>query len=401
MAPPTSGVRTIVLRRVDYLCGTVFELAPITGSSWTKTVLHNFHGADGAAPGASLVLGAKGVLYGTTLNGGSNDPTGGGFGGTVFEMAPPSTAGGTWTEVVRYSLSNSSTTPPNTATGALLIGSSGALFGTAFNYRYTPGASVGVGAVYMITPSAIPGASWTERTLFDFYPFTALGIGPESGVISIGGSLYGTNSYTSYVSLDTYAGCGVVFELSPPAAAGGAWAGKVVHSFEGDDGCQPFAPLTVGPGVIYGTTFSGGVGPCGLSGSGGCGTVFQLTPPALPGGAWTETVIYNFTGLNDDGASPAAGLVLGKDGVLYGTTSVGGGASTCAYKGVQGCGAVFELMPPATLGGSWTETILHGFSGPDGDGTPGPMTLSRDGVLYGTTSGGGTAGAGTVFAVVP
>ena len=57
-------------------------------------------------------------------------------------------------------------------------------------------------------------------------------------------------------------------------------------------------------------------------------------------------MIYNFTGLNDDGASPAAGFAPGKDGVLYGTTSVGGGASTCAYKGVQGCGAVFELMPP-------------------------------------------------------
>ena len=126
----------------QYLCGTVFELAPAKGAAWTKTVLHNFKGPDGAAPGASLVFGDNGALYGTTLEGGSNDAFGAGFGGTVFELAPPAIAGGVWTEAVLYSL-NHSTTPPNTATGGLLMGPGGALYATAFDQGTTPGEGCG------------------------------------------------------------------------------------------------------------------------------------------------------------------------------------------------------------------------------------------------------------------
>jgi uncharacterized repeat protein (TIGR03803 family) len=101
-------------------------------------------------------------------------------------------------------------------------------------------------------------------------------------------------------------------------------------------------------------------------------------------------------------------VVVGKNGALYGTTSGAGSAaslSACpgAYDVIAGCGIVFELTPPSTPGGVWTETILHSFSGQDGDGaTPlAALTLSSNGVLYGTTSQGGTAGRGTVFSLVP
>jgi len=82
------------------------------------------------------------------------------------------------------------------------------------------------------------------------------------------------------------------------------------------------------------------------------------------------------------------------NGVLYGTTSGGGSA---------GCGTVFKLAPPTAPGGTWTETILHSFTDQNGDGaTPvAALALSSTGVLYGTTSAGGTAGKGTVFAIVP
>jgi hypothetical protein len=74
-------------------------------------------------------------------------------------------------------------------------------------------------------------------------------------------------------------------------------------------------------GMLYGTTFVGG-SSYGLiindKGGFGLGAVFSLTPPTSAGGAWTETVLYSFTG--SDGASPNAGVVIGKDGALYGTT---------------------------------------------------------------------------------
>src|ERR1039457_14008 len=79
------------------LCGTVFELAPVKGVGWTKTVLHDFNGADGAWPspflqggsGPRMVFGGNGALYGTTEAGGTS--WSGPFGGTVFELAPPAT----------------------------------------------------------------------------------------------------------------------------------------------------------------------------------------------------------------------------------------------------------------------------------------------------------------------
>ena len=115
-------------------------------------------------------------------------------------------------------------------------------------------------------------------------------------------------------------------------------------------------------------------------------------------------MIYSFTGANGDGASPAAGVVLGKNGVLYGTTTFGGNATAChnPYTQASGCGTVFELTPPSTPGGVWTATILHSFTGPSGEGSlPGPLTASPVGVLYGPTWSGGTAGKGTIFAIQP
>jgi hypothetical protein len=219
------------------------------------------------------------------------------------------------------------------------------------------------------------------------------------------GSLYGTVSET-----DGVGGCGSVYELAPPTTKG-AWSGSDIYNFGGppNDGCESITSLTVGAGgVLYGTTFDGGsaaqctVDPFLIS---GCGTVFKLSPPAAVGEAWTETVIYSFTGTNGDGAYPMAGVVDGKNGVLYGTTSYGGSAtagSPCTFYGAAGCGTVFELKPPSTPGEPWTEVILHSFSGQNGDGAwPGPLALSSSGVLYGPTRAGGTSGAGTIFAIKP
>ena len=161
---------------------------------------------------------------------------------------------------------------------------------------------------------------------------------------------------------------------------------KTLYSFTGGpDGGDPLAGVAIGAnGALYGATSSGGTS--------NQGTVFQLRPPASPGGAWTETVLHDFTG--SDGANPqAAGVVIGKAGPLYGTT-VQGGASNA--------GTVFFFTPPATPGGAWTETVLHSFKGGDDGANPvAGLVIGKNGVLYGTTSSGGTSGGGTVFALEP
>ncbi len=380
--------------------GTAFKLTPPSGGSWTHTVLHSFSGIpDGALPGADLAFGRNGTMYGTTLVGG----VGLGWGaGTVFELTPPSAAGGPWTESVLYSLPSDRNKPRNPY-GAVFVAPGGALFTTAYASAVGAGGIAEGGTVFMLTPPAVAGGSWTETTLLSFYN-SPEGQFPLAGVVWSGGSFYGTTLTTGNQS------CGDVYQLAPPLTLGGAWMATPIHTFSGRDGCNSFAVLIVGPGgVLYGTTLDGGTGlPCSYPPGlvSGCGTVFQLTPPATPGGAWTETMIYSFTGINGDGAYPSASVVIGKNGVLYGTTQYGGSAtsgSPCSYYGVSGCGTVFQLTPPTTPGGAWTETILHSFTGLNGDGSI-PMaglTQTSSGVLYGTTSGGGTAGKGTVFSIQP
>src|SRR6266852_4247158 len=88
-----------------------------------------------------------------------------------------------------------------------------------------------------------------------------------------------------------------------------------------------------------------------------------------------ESVVYKFAG-SPDGSGPAASLVADVAGNFYGTTA-GGGINSC-------CGTVFELSPPATAGGSWSETILYAFLGGSDGSTPlGTLIFDKLGNLYG------------------
>jgi len=78
-------------------------------------------------------------------------------------------------------------------------------------------------------------------------------------------------------------------------------------------------------GNIYGTTY--------LGGKFGFGGIFKLTPTGS--GTWTETAIHSFTGHND-GGWPLAGVIIGPDGNLYGTTSA---------EGAHISGVVFQSHP--------------------------------------------------------
>jgi uncharacterized repeat protein (TIGR03803 family) len=237
--------------------------------------------------------------------------------------------------------------------------------------------------VIVMLASSVLASEPVESVLYRFKAGTDAAQPFASLIADKAGNLYGT----------TVAGgtsnAGAVFKISPP---GTAWTESVLYSFAGGtDGASPWAGLIFDKaGNLYGTTAAGGSSNC----TGGCGTVFELSPPAVQGGAWTETVLYRFAG-GTDGSSPWASLIFDAKGNLYGTTGYGGGKTNG--------GTAFELAPPATQGGAWTETVLHKFgNGDDGANPLSNLTFGLNGAIYGTTySGVGTAQSGMVFKLKP
>jgi hypothetical protein len=94
----------------------------------------------------------------------------------------------------------------------------------------------------------------------------------------------------------------------------------VIHSFvAGGNGFSPSGEVVLNKnGWVVGTT-------AGVLSSvhGYDGTLFALKPPATSGGVWSETILA-FKGFPNDGANPFGSLLLTKNGVLYGTTALGG-----------------------------------------------------------------------------
>jgi len=130
------------------------------------------------------------------------------------------------------------------------------------------------------------------------------------------------------------------------------------------------------------------------NGQSGYGSVFELRPPAAPGGNWRYATLYSFGEISSDGQYPQGQLLFGPDHALYGTTYEGG---------VNNDGTVFRLDPPKSNDGDWTEEILWNFSGSpsDGYGPVGPLVIGNDGAIYGVTKYGGSGEYGTVFELTP
>lgn len=124
------------------------------------------------------------------------------------------------------------------------------------------------------------------------------------------------------------------------------------------------------------------------------GTVFKITPKGL-------TTLYSFCSQGGcaDGQAPAASLVQAADGSFYGTTSAGG--ANCAGSPLYGCGTVFKITPGGSL------TTLYNFCAQsqcsDGSASESRAALvqAANGDFYGTTASGGTNGSGTVFKITP
>jgi uncharacterized repeat protein (TIGR03803 family) len=314
---------------------------------------------DGNSPFGAVISDEAGNLYGTTQKGGFP-----GF-GVVFKLTP--TRNGLWKETILHTFKGSpdGANPDST----LVRDSAGNLYGTTlYGGRKVKNCSAncGSGIVFKLTPNA--KGPWKETVIHQFTGGLD-GAVPVAGVIlDAVGNLYGT---TSGGGANTF---GMAFKLSPTATG---WKETVLHSFGDLDGIAPYAPLTFdNAGRLYGTTFIGG--------NQNLGVVFKLTPQKS--GHWKETVLHNFQG-GSDGLWPLAGVVVDKQGNVFGASQ--------AMSGQLPCGTVFEL----TAANGYAETILHEFEGTfHNDGCiPNQLVFDSHGDLFATSEFGGPDNAGTIF----
>jgi uncharacterized repeat protein (TIGR03803 family) len=308
--------------------GTVFSLA----TNGPLTTLASFYLTNGASPQAAVVQAADGSFYGTTKFGGTN------FAGTVFKMTPDGTLtslcsfangsdggnplaaliqandgnfyGTTWAEngtifkmtpdgalTTVYAFTNGA--DGSSPTAALVQGRDGNFYGTAM------GGALGYGTIFRMTPAG---------ALTPLYAFTSDtdGYSPAGALVQgTDGNFYGTTTSNRIHGFQFY---GTIFKISPSGVF------STLYMLNFNDGFYPHAGLVQATdGNFYGTTWADGVG--------GNGTLYGIAPDG------TYTTLVAFDGFND-GAHPAAALIQGTDGNLYGTTTTGGPG---------GHGTVFKL----------------------------------------------------------
>jgi uncharacterized repeat protein (TIGR03803 family) len=341
--------------------GTIFRLTPAGALTRLYSFCIQSNCADGELPYAGLVQGTDGNFYGTTIGGGSQ------LFGTVFKI----TSGGALTTLYSFCQA-SGCTDGSLPSAGLIQGAGGNFYGTTAG-----GGSQGFGTIFQITPAG---------ALTTLYNFSFSDANPSGLIQGADGNFYGATSQGGTGNFcPLVGGCGTIFQITAAGAL------TPLYSFCGQPGCadgeEPSAGLVQGTdGNFYGTTSYGGASnSCQISG--GCGTVFKMTP------AGAMTTLYSFCGQPGctDGANANAALVQGTDGNYYGTATLGGSNNT---------GTIFQITPAGAL------TTLYNFCSQnncaDGGYPYAGLVQGLNGTFYGTTSqfgANGTAGDGTVFSL--
>jgi uncharacterized repeat protein (TIGR03803 family) len=302
------------------------------------------------------ILASDGNLYGTTDLGGATNE------GTFYQA----TTGGAQTVLHSFTGNNAAsgcalgtTSDGSYPSGAFLQGRDGNFY-VAAGYESDRSS---VGAVFRFAASGAQSVFYTLGP-----PLNADTIFASDLIQGSDGNFYGVSAAGGSSN------SGALFRITPAGVA------TVIYWFRGyavsTDGYAPYTVIQGKDGNFYGTTTCGGindlVGDCSSG-----GIFFRITP----GGA--ETVLHDFGG-GTDGIEPTGKLIQASDGNFYGVTTTGGSAN----------GGIVYRMTPAGA-----ETVLHAFgadSRVDGIGPTG-LIQGSDGNLYGTTTGGGVYGWGTVF----
>lgn len=221
-----------------------------------------------------------------------------------------------------------------------------------------------------------------ERIIYNFPGWRRGGL-PIAGLVAgVRGEMYGATLYggTGHCQ-DVYPGCGVVFKLT--REPGGGFKESTAYNFQNQgDGSEPQGVVRDPHGVLYGITSYGYLTTPVL---------FRLVPA---GNGFVETSLYRFAGLEN----PSGSLTLAPDGSLYGTDE--------SFASIYGM--IFRFTPSAT---GFTEQILYQFKNVlNGLDPRSPLLVdSSSGIIYGTTSQGGTGsapeclggGCGTIFMLTP
>ncbi|MEZ5276069.1 MAG: hypothetical protein R3F07_06805 [Opitutaceae bacterium] len=318
--------------------GTVFQIS----ADGSRTTLHSFSLADGAAPVAGLVEAADGSLFGTTSEGGA-----GGY-GTVFRISPA----GAFSMLVDFTGVGGSA--PGSVPGGLVLHPNGFLYGTT-----AAGGAGGSGTVFRLSPSG----TLTTLVAFTGNAGARPGTDPQGPLTVRNGDLFGATRTGGA------GGSGTLFRIS----TGGAYT--LLREFAGSDGSRPAGGLLLQPdGLLSGTTEYGG--------NNGVGVAFRVDP-ASPG---SFSVLHQFSDVT--GSQPVGTLASGGAGTLYGAVSVGG---------ADGLGGIFKLAQNGTY------QLLFSFSGLDG---PFPGASPQCGLVeagtadfLGAASAGGPGQRGMIFRI--
>ncbi len=390
---------------------------PLFAAVATQSTLHSFGGSDGNRPTAPLIIGTDGYFYGTTAAGGNAGS------GEVFKMSPTD---GSVTTLYNFSAGDSKNDGGSPA-GGVVLASDGNYYGTTRGGGST--ASSNAGTIFEINTSK-------SNLLTTIHLFTGTdGSHPLSGLIQVGSTLYGTTSdgggnnlgtvfgisltqTGQFTTLHNFAGgaegaypmtgviegadgnlygttfsggannCGTVFQLKPNGATSTV---TTLHSFScsnsaGQDLGYPMGSLVQGlDGTLYGTTSA-----VGLRGS---GTLFSIKPDGTG-----FATLYTFSG-GATGVSPQAGLILGTDGNLYGTTPAVGSDNN---SNGNTNGSVFSFNPSSKLLTTlWAFSTAPGGVNADGWNSVGGLVQAADGNFYGAAANGGANNNGTIYEITP
>jgi uncharacterized repeat protein (TIGR03803 family) len=287
--------------------GAIYSLNPATGAV-RLIYSFKFTGEDGSPPNSGLTS-VGGLLYGTTINGGSSQA------GTIFAIDP---ATGLETFFLPFNGGGDGARPWSGMTNV-----DGILYGTTHE-----GGDSNAGTLFSFDP-----ATGTRKLLYSFSDGPG-GAGPNGKLVVIGRRLYGVTDGGGAFSN------GVVYSFNLNRGTE-----SVLHSFNYMvDGASPRGGLTRAGNMLYGATLFGGDFAAGSCHD--CGTVF-----ATDTRTGVTTMLHGFTG-GYDGAVPY-GPPIKVGGTLYGTTS-SGGRVTRGWP--LGCGTVYSLSPVTGV-----EAVLHAF----------------------------------------
>jgi uncharacterized repeat protein (TIGR03803 family) len=248
-----------------------------------------------------------------------------------------------------------------------------------FNWRNPVTKTCAVSLLWASAAVTLPAQTLTVLHSFD----QTDGQAPNASLAqAVDGSLYGTTVVGGTGGVCNGVGCGTLFKIT----IGGTLTS--LHSFGFADGAYPMGGLAQATGGdFYGTVESGGTSDHGgiPEAAPNGGTVFEINLGD------TLTTLYPFCAMGPPcktGATPYAGLVLATDGNFYGTTQYGGANG-------QNAGTVFKISSTGAF------TLLHSFSGLDGEFPFAGLVQATDGNFYGTTGAEGAHRGGTVFKITP